>query len=218
MTDRQLLIKVCGMRDASNIAAVAALGVDMIGMIFYAKSPRYVGQDPTLVGSLPPRVQRVGVFVNESVAVVAATAKAFALDYVQLHGDESADYIARLRGECSAKVIKALSIREASDIHQAVAYCSIADLLLFDTYGSERGGNGTQFDWSVLATYTGPTPFLLSGGIGADDAAAVLAVDHERLAGIDLNSRFETAPAYKDTALLASFINTIRTSKQSQYE
>ena len=112
-------------------------------------------------------------------------------------------------------IIKAFSIATAADLRQTSAYHGLADLFLFDTKGPSAGGNGRKFDWSVLSAYAGPTPFLLSGGIGPADAGLLRQLPLldgfpvEYFYGIDLNSRFELAPGLKDIHLLQDFIKTI---------
>jgi phosphoribosylanthranilate isomerase len=112
-------------------------------------------------------------------------------------------------------IIKAFSIATAADLRQTSVYHGLADLFLFDTKGPSAGGNGRKFDWSVLSAYAGPTPFLLSGGIGPADAEALRQLPLldgfpvEYFYGIDLNSRFELAPGLKDIHLLQDFIKTI---------
>ena len=194
------MIKVCGMRETKNICEVEALGIDLMGFIFWPKSSRYVSERPS---HLPEKVKRVGVFVNEDIEQVKNTAEAYALDYIQLHGSESPEYAQKLR---DWKVIKAFNIATAADLDATKPYEGMADYFLFDTKGKSVGGNGEKFDWSVLDAYTGDTPFLLSGGIGPDDAERVRAFHHPKCIGIDLNSRFETAPAIKDVAALQRFI------------
>jgi phosphoribosylanthranilate isomerase len=140
----------------------------------------------------------------------------FDLNIIQLHGSESPAYIQLLRSgrESNGKssdclIIKAFNIATADDFSQTVAYEGIADYFLFDTKGKSVGGNGEKFNWSVLADYTGNTPFLLSGGIGPDDAELVKAFQHPKCLGIDLNSRFEIAPALKDVAALRRFLTLL---------
>ena len=188
------------MRETKNICEVEALGIDLMGFIFWPKSSRYVSERPS---HLPEKVKRVGVFVNEDIEQVKNTAEAYALDYIQLHGSESPEYAQQLR---DWKVIKAFNIATAADLDATKPYEGMADYFLFDTKGKSVGGNGEKFDWSVLDAYTGDTPFLLSGGIGPDDAERVKAFHHPKCIGIDLNSRFETAPAIKDVAALQRFI------------
>ena len=148
----------------------------------------------------------MGVFVDEDMEQVKRMVHEYALDIIQLHGHESPDYCQQLR---EWKVIKAFNIATPSDLESTKPYEGIADYFLFDTKGKSVGGNGEKFDWSVLNNYEGKTPFLLSGGIGPDDAERINAFHHPQLAGIDLNSGFETSPTMKDPALLRTFLSQI---------
>ena len=197
------LIKVCGMREAENIHEVEALGIDLMGFIFWSKSSRYVSEKPDY---LPTKCKRVGVFVDEDIEVVKKIAQDYALDYIQLHGNETPDYCALLKGH---KLIKAFNIATAEDFEQTKPYEGIVDYFLFDTKGKSVGGNGEKFDWSVLDDYNGTTPFILSGGIEPDDAANVHNFSHPQLAGIDLNSKFEDAPALKNIQKLKTFLEQL---------
>ena len=203
-----MIIKVCGMREADNIRAVEALGIDMMGFIFWPKSSRYVSQRPDY---LPKRVKRVGVFVDEDPEQVKRLADDYALDYIQLHGQESPSYIFQLRG---LHVIKAFNISIAEDLLQTQPYEGLVDFFLFDAKGKSVGGNGEKFNWDVLDAYQGAMPFLLSGGIGSDDAERVNAFYHPKCIGIDLNSRFELSPGLKDVAKLKEFMCNLNTEIQ----
>ena len=221
------------MRQADNIRAVEALGVDWMGFIFWPRSSRYVSERPAY---LPTRCRRVGVFVDATADEVLARVADFGLNAVQLHGHESPAYLATLRTESTAMLrtlrtestallragasvpdgspsgltlIKALSVATPADLAPAADYEGLADYLLFDTKGERAGGNGRQFDWSVLDHYHGTTPFLLSGGIGPDDGQRLAAFHHPQCVGIDLNSRFELAPALKDIEKLKTFITAL---------
>ncbi len=198
------------MRDAENIREVEALGIDLIGFIFWSKSSRYVSEKPDY---LPTKCKRVGVFVDEDIEVVKKMAQDYALDYIQLHGNETPDYCALLKGH---KLIKAFNIATAEDFVKTKPYENLANYFLFDTKGKSVGGNGTMFDWTVLAAYNGTTPFILSGGIGPDDAERVRAFHHPKCAGIDLNSRFELAPGLKDITALQTFFNELNSSINSK--
>ena len=156
---------------------------------------------------MPIYTKRVGVFVDEDIETVRQTADDYALDIIQLHGQESPDYAAQLR---EWEVVKAISVSSRDDIMTYKAYEGLVDYFLFDTKCKTVGGSGEQFDWTVLADYVGETPFLLSGGIGPDDVERVKAFHHPRCVGIDLNSRFETAPGLKDVHKLKTFIKKIR--------
>ena len=191
------------MRDAENIREVEALGIDMMGFIFWPKSKRYVSERPEY---LPKRCQRIGVFVDEDIEQVKRIANDFALDFIQLHGSESPDFVRSL----NHKIIKAFNIATTEDLEQTKAYEGIVDYFLFDTKATLPGGSGQQFDWNVLDAYNGNTPFLLSGGIGPDDAERVKAFHHEKCIGIDLNSRFELAPGLKYVDEINRFLEKVR--------
>jgi len=197
------LIKVCGMRDAENIREVEALGIDLMGFIFWPKSSRYVSERPSY---LPKKCKRVGVFVNEDIEQVKHIAADYALDYIQLHGSESPGYVQQLH---DWQVIKAISVSSRDDIATFKDYEGLVDYFLFDTKCTCMGGSGQQFDWSVLDSYDGNTPFLLSGGIGPDDAERVKAFHQGKCIGIDLNSKFELSPALKDINKLQEFIKEL---------
>lgn len=203
-----MLIKVCGMREAENIRQVEALGIDWMGFIFYPRSPRFVGETFIEATSEQP-VRRVGVFVNASPEEMIETARKYKLDYLQLHGNESADdcYALQKRGFA---LIKAFSIATEEDLEKTADYEGRVDYFLFDTKCSGYGGSGKQFDWSVLAAYQGSTPFLLSGGIRPESLEALRHFHHPLLAGLDLNSGFETEPGMKDVAKLKGFVGEAR--------
>ena len=281
-----LLIKVCGMRDAQNIREVAALGVNLIGLIFYPKSPRYIESISSDAGIIPdysslnrltPKPlskgegsdmldkqlkaeetegearnkqieseqlkstqskapfnkvttplsfgegqggeaaipKFVGVFVNDMPQNIITAVYNYHLNYVQLHGDESPVMIDNMRRTLvpdivpQIKIIKAISVSSAEDLKCCEQYEGHVDLFLFDTKCKGYGGSGQKYDWSVLEAYTGQTPFLLSGGIGPDDADRLRDFHHPQCIGIDLNSKFETAPGMKDINLLQNFLHQL---------
>lgn len=202
-----MIIKVCGMRDGDNIREVEQLSIDWMGFIFYPKSSRYVSEVPAY---LPTKCKRVGVFVDASTDEITKKIHDFSLDAIQLHGNEYPEQISHLLFLTShLSIIKAFNIATAEDLKSTASYTGLADYFLFDTKGASVGGNGEKFDWSVLDSYEGETPFLLSGGIGPDDAARVSSFRHPKCAGIDLNSKFESSPAYKDVTTLSRFLNEI---------
>ena len=202
------------MREAENIREVEALGIDMMGFIFWPKSSRYVSERPEY---LPKHVKRVGVFVNEDPEQVKRLAADYRLDYIQLHGQESPEQISHLSPLTSHLfIIKAFNIATAEDLLQTQPYEGLVDLFLFDTKGKSVGGNGEKFDWDVLDAYHGSTPFLLSGGIGPDDAERVNAFHHPKCIGIDLNSRFELSPGLKDVNKLKEFLKFVVKQKHNQ--
>jgi phosphoribosylanthranilate isomerase len=233
-----MIVKVCGMREPENIRDVAALGVDWIGFIFYPKSPRYVSQIRSRAGIIPDysvfmkheelsskelsskemmrQVKRVGVFVDDMPQNIVTRAVNYELGIIQLHGSESVIMIDNLRSTLAPsirkgiKFMKALSISTAEDILRYKEYEGHVDYFIFDTQTPLVGGSGNHFDWNMLDAYDGNTPFILSGGVGPDDAERVLSIRHPMFAGIDLNSQFETAPAVKNVDALKAFLAKIR--------
>ena len=211
------------MRDADNIRYISALGVDMIGLIFYPPSPRYVQQFSSGAGIIPDYAPdmgktplRVGVFVDDMPQNIVTRVYNYKLDYIQLHGNEPRETLENLRATIdpdinpNIKIIKAISVSSAEDIKKYKEYVGAADLFLFDTKCKTVGGSGEQFDWQVLQAYDGDVPFLLSGGIGPDDAERVKNFHHPKCIGIDLNSKFEIEPALKDVEKLKQFLVKVK--------
>ena len=208
------------MREGENIRQVAELGVNWIGMIFWDKSPRNVTMIPTYAGIIPDRgsdigsfkAKRIGVFVDEMPQNIITRVVNYKLDLVQLHGHETPTLIRNLRRTLDPDIrpgvqfIKAISVEDCNDIAAYKDYEDCVDYFLFDTKCPTVGGSGSQFDWSVLEAYDSDVPFLLSGGIGPDDAKRVRNFHHPKCIGIDLNSRFETGPGLKDITKLKQFL------------
>ncbi|MGY3090247.1 phosphoribosylanthranilate isomerase [Hymenobacter sp. UYAg731] len=207
----RLLVKVCGMRDAAALAEIAALEPDFLGFIFAPKSPRFVGTTlaPELVRALPPTIWKVGVFVNETTENILATAHRFGLAAVQLHGHETPAQCEELN-EAGLLVMKAFPVGEAVDFTALLPYVPYCDYFLFDTKGAAPGGNGAIFDWNLLSAYNLPVPYFLAGGLGLEHAAELAALRLPGLAGVDLNSGFETAPGVKDAGRLAQMLTQLR--------
>jgi len=200
------------MRQGANVQEVARLKPDLMGFIFYPKSKRFVGDDfdSSIVKSVMPEVQTVGVFVNEEVDKVISLVRRYSLDFVQLHGNESPASCQAIR-EKGIKVLKAFGIHNDFDWTALEPYIDSCDYFLFDTSTKDYGGSGVKFDWNTLIGYKLPNPFVLSGGIGPEDADIIKSIKHPQLSGIDINSRFEIEPGLKDVGLLQSFISKIGT-------
>lgn len=203
-----MIIKVCGMRDEKNIRQLEKLDVDWMGFIFYAGSPRYVGKK---ISYLPSKVQKIGVFVDQNPQFIRECAKVNHLDAIQLHGSESPWYCINLREE-GYTIIKSFGIDEDGflPLAQLHAYEGKCNYFLFDRKTKLYGGSGKKFNWELLTKYKGETPFLLSGGLSPEDAEEIKSFRHPKLAGIDINSRFEIEPAVKDIASIEAFIKQIR--------
>lgn len=201
------------MRDAQNIREVDALGVDMIGFIFWSGSKRYVAEKPDY---LPTNAKRVGVFVNAEPEEIAQKVREYALNIVQLHGDEDLAYVTSLHKVLSQTglpmplIVRAIAVTSRSRVLKAMMWDGYVDGLLFETPTNGYGGSGESFDWSLLSSYRGRTPFFLTGGIGPKSLEALKLFEHPQWLGVDLNSRFEVEPGVKDVEALRTFIAELR--------
>ena len=195
------LLKICGMKH--NIAEVAVLQPDYLGFIFYDKSPRYFDGD---IPSLPSGIKKVGVFVDEKISKIIELCKKYSLDVIQLHGSESKEYVLDLQGYLALyypdalKFGRFLTLTMSSISANLKIFENKVDKFLFDTKGKEKGGNGYTFDWEILKKYPSNKPFILSGGIGLDEVAAIkeLLKTDLPIYTIDINSKFEIEPGLKN--------------------
>lgn len=206
----KLLLKVCGLREPGNAAAVAKLEPDFIGFIFYPGSSRYAPTELSgaAVRALPGGPARVGVFVDAPLNIMLATATDYGLDYVQLHGHETPADCEALRA-AGLRVIKAVAVGQDLKLSSLCTFVPHINYFLFDTLGQAPGGNGTVFNWQLLQQYDLPVRYLLAGGIGPEHAIELAQLQLPGLAGIDVNSRFEISPGYKNLAALAAFQNAL---------
>ena len=192
-------LKVCGMRHSENIRQLLQLKPDYMGFIFYEKSPRHVGDllDADLLKSFPASTEKVGVFVNAPIDYLKAQVRKYGLDLVQLHGDESVDYVAELFA-VGIRVMKVFSLGESFDFSVLGQYNPFVEFFLFDTKGKARGGTGKTFDWSILKDYDLEVPFFLSGGIDNENIEKLDELSGLPIHALDVNSRFELEPGLKD--------------------
>ncbi len=199
------------MRDPENISGIVAALPDFMGFIFYPKSKRFVGFEPSpeILAAVSESVQKVGVFVDETPEKVMEIVASWKLDVVQLHGNESPEYCQQIKN-FGMVVFKAFSVDEQFDFAAMKAYSGVCDYFLFDTKGQLPGGTGQKFNWELLENYRGDVPFFLSGGIGPDDLEVLRNFKHPRWHGIDINSGFEISPALKDVEKVSGFIEEIR--------
>ncbi|WP_310992713.1 phosphoribosylanthranilate isomerase [Aequorivita marina] len=206
----KMALKICGMKH--NIAEVASLQPDYLGFIFYKKSPRYF--DSGEIPEVPEGVKKVGVFVNATITEILEAYKKYDLDVIQLHGDETKEFILNLNMFLRLKfwdgydVWKVFKVDDDFNFDETYDFVGKVDAFLFDTKGENHGGNGKTFNWEILKRYTYRTPFILSGGIGIEQTAEIKEVLEWNLPiiGIDVNSKFETEPGRKDVSFLQDFL------------
>lgn len=195
------------MRDTDNIRSLVQLPIDYIGFIFYPKSSRFVMQKPGI--EIPANIQKIGVFVNISFDEIANKINEYDLQGVQLHGDESPDFCKQVR-DTGIKTFKAFGIDNNFDWTVIKNYQDVVDYFLFDTKSHAYGGTGQAFNWDKLKENPYDKPYLLSGGISIDNIEEAASFDDERLQGLDLNSKFETKPAFKNIDLLTQALSSIK--------
>ena len=197
------------MKFTENIEQVSGLYPDYMGFIFYEKSKRnFEGVIP----KLPKSIKKTGVFVNEYPEIVISLVEEYQLEAIQLHGDETVTYIKQLKTYLpSIEIIKVFGIKDEFNFDVLTPFLPLVDYFLFDTKGKERGGNGVQFDWSVLEAYPYEKPFFLSGGIGLKDVLDIQKIIDSNLPiyALDINSKFEIEPGLKNINEVKTFKNKL---------
>lgn len=206
---RKLKVKVCGNAYVEPLLEIRR--ADYVGFIFYPPSPRHALKlNPNDIPA--SRAKRVGVFVNEELEKILTRAHDFQLKIIQLHGNETPEFCETLKG-LGYEVWKAVSISTPDDLQLVKAYEKSVDKIVLDTKTPGYGGSGKKFDWNILSLYDYELPFMLAGGIIADDAEELLEIDNPKLEGFDLNSGFEVFDGYKCAFEINRFIKTIKSRK-----
>ena len=201
----KLKLKICGMKQAANIAAVAELQPEYLGFIFYQKSPRFISEvSAELIKYIPPSIKTTGVFVDEELETVKAYIFKYNLKAVQLHGKESESYCREIK-LTGIEVVKAFGLDKDFDFNQLLSYSNAVDYFLFDTQTPAHGGSGKVFDWKLLENYALNVPYFLSGGIDIAHAKTIKEINDPRLYALDINSKFELAPGLKDVEKIKEF-------------
>ncbi|MAY66391.1 MAG: phosphoribosylanthranilate isomerase [Rhodospirillaceae bacterium] len=207
-------VKICGLKTAEAVDTAVNAGADLVGFVFFKKTPRYVTPAVAggLAGRVPVGVLKVGLTVDATDDELAAITGNGAVDILQLHGHETPARVAEVRRRFGLPVMKALPIAEPADVDAARAYEGVADRLLFDAKppkDAERpGGNALAFDWGLLAGTRWNLPWLLAGGLTPDNVAAAIRVSGAP--GVDVSSGVETAPGVKSADLIDAFIKAAK--------
>jgi phosphoribosylanthranilate isomerase len=206
--------KICGITDKKALAAAVEHGADYIGFVFFSPSPRDIApaRAATLAKEIPQHVKTVAVMVEPSDEELEELFAKFTPNYLQLHGNESVQRLSEIREKFNVRIIKAITVRSGDDIATAAAYGSVADMLLFDAKAPESnplpGGNGLSFDWHLLADRRFDRPWVLSGGLSAENVAEAVRITGARL--VDVSSSIETAPGEKDATLIEAFLKKVK--------
>jgi phosphoribosylanthranilate isomerase len=211
------IVKICGLSQPEPLEAALVGGADMVGFVFFEKSPRHLGLDQArrLSGQVRGRAEKVALVVDADDARVAAIVESLAPDWLQLHGAESPERVAALRATFGLPILKALGIAERADFSRVAAYESVADRLLFDAKPPKDavlpGGNGLRFDWTLLQEGVRDLKkrdWMLSGGLDPQNVAEAIRLTGAP--GVDVSSGVETAPGQKSVEKILAFIAAAR--------
>ena len=203
-------VKICGLRTVADVAAVAAAGAAYAGFVFFPKSPRHltVEQARALALAAPEGLAKVALVVDAEDAALDAIVDGVPLDMLQLHGHESPDRVAELRARYGLPVMKAVGVADEGDLAALLDYSMVADQILVDAKppkGADLpGGNGLSFDWRLVAQRRWLRPWMLAGGLTAENVAEAVRLTHARQ--VDVSSGVESAPGVKDAARIAAFV------------
>ncbi|TCZ68277.1 phosphoribosylanthranilate isomerase [Flaviaesturariibacter aridisoli] len=212
-------LKVCGLTSTDQMQEAYEMGVDYVGLVLYPGSKRsalpLVERERTRIRDL--QVPKIGVFVNETYDNVLRLTEELDLTAVQLHGNETPEFCHGLQERVN--IIKAFQISADTDIDTLVKpYQKLCNYYLFDTASAGWGGSGTGFDWNILETALVDKLFFLSGGIGPEDPNRIREFYHPFHYGIDINSRFETAPGTKDMKLVQQFLSDLNANEPGRVQ
>jgi phosphoribosylanthranilate isomerase len=207
-------VKICGLRTPADVTAVARAGAAYAGFVFFAKSPRNVTLPEARLAALaaPPGLAKVALTVDADDGTLDAIVEAVPLDMLQLHGHESPDRVAQVRARYRLPVMKAIGLADESDLPAIFAFSTVADQILIDAKpprGADLpGGNGLAFDWRLLAGRRWLRPWMLAGGLTAENVAEAVRLTGARQ--VDVSSGVESAPGVKDAARIAVFCNATK--------
>jgi phosphoribosylanthranilate isomerase len=209
-----LIVKICGLSTPETLDVAVDAGADMVGFVFFPPSPRHLGLDTAraLGKHVRRRAVKVALTVDADDATLADIVEALQPDILQLHGRETVARLRDIKQKFGLQVMKALAVETAADLASLPLYAAVADRILFDARAPKEatrpGGLGAVFDWHVLENLDLELPFMVSGGLNADNVAE--AVRATRAGGVDVSSGVERAPGIKDPEMIRNFIRAAR--------
>lgn len=207
--------KICGINDPEAMRAAISGGASHVGLVFYPPSPRSVspGEAMGLASVVPEQMRKVGLFVDPENDQIDKTLFVVKLDILQLHGSETPERVADLKSRTGKKVMKVIKVSEPDDLAQAEAYVRVADALMFDAKPPKDmknalpGGNAVSFDWRILSDRKWPLPWMLAGGLRADNVADAVKLSNARI--VDTSSGVEDVPGQKNSAKIKEFLRAV---------
>lgn len=205
-------VKICGLSSPETVTAALDAGADLIGFVFFPKSPRNVSTATAkeLAGLARGKAKIVALIVDAEDALVDDITREVAPDFFQAHGAETPERIAEINRRSGRPVIKAIKIKSDADVAQAEAYETTAALILYDAKAPETlknalpGGNGIAFDWTLVGSGKTASSFILSGGLNPGNVADAIKVTGAGI--VDVSSGVEKSPGIKDITLIREFI------------
>jgi len=203
-------VKICGITNLDDAAEAVRLGAWAIGLIRHGESPRHVeaAEAAAIAAAFRRKCQVVGVFVNPELEEVGRAVEDAALTMVQLNGEEGPSFCAEVARRTGVKVVKAIHVASAADIHAAEAFRT--DLHLFDRRGSggQWGGSGESFDWGLMRERRSDVPAIVAGGLRPENVAEAISVTHPY--AVDVASGVEAEPGRKDHAAMSAFFEAAK--------
>ncbi|MCZ6839295.1 MAG: phosphoribosylanthranilate isomerase [Alphaproteobacteria bacterium] len=207
--------KICGINSAVAMQTAVANGSGFVGLVFYPQSPRSItpGTAATLAALVPDGVTKVGLFVDPDNALLTRVLDEVPLDLLQLHGNETVDRCANIRNRFGRPVMKVIKVATLDDVGAASDYCDAVDWLMFDAKAPSSmpdalpGGNALPFDWTLLAGWSWPVPWMLAGGLDTDNVAT--AVTKSGALVVDVSSGVESVPGKKDPTEIERFLEAV---------
>jgi phosphoribosylanthranilate isomerase len=213
-----LLVKICGLSTRETLDVAIEAGADMVGFVFFPPSPRHISLEVAreLGSRAKGRAVKVALTVDADDATFENIVETLRPDILQLHGKETTARLRDIKQKFGLPLMKALPVETASDLAPLPGYASVADRILFDARapkGATRpGGLGEAFDWHVLENLDLALPFMVSGGLHADNVAEAVRVT--RAGGVDVSSGVERSPGVKDPDMIRAFIRAARASQE----
>ncbi|MAU41391.1 MAG: phosphoribosylanthranilate isomerase [Kordiimonas sp.] len=212
--------KICGLTTPEAIAAAARSGAGYIGFVFFPRSPRNISpaRAATLARHVPAHIKKVGVFVDADDDFIADVLQHVDLDILQLHGTETPARVTEIKTRFHKPVMKAIAISGSDDIATISRYDNISDYLLFDAKAPKTmenalpGGNGLIFDWTLLANKKWQSPWMLSGGLDAENVRTAINISKADI--VDVSSGVESTPGVKDLHKISTFLDQVIASDQ----
>ena len=210
-----LKIKLCGLKDKKSI--LAASGANYIGFVFYQKSPRFINalEAKKLRQYIKKNQKLVGLFVNADLNLINHISDFLSLDVIQLHGNEDLNYINQIR-KLKKPIIKAIAVKNSSDIESVKKYQKACEMILFDTKcdSGTSGGSGISFDWKLLKGYDSPMEWILAGGLNRKNIAEALEMTGTKF--IDVSSGVEKSLGNKCEKKIKNFIEYVRNYEEKK--